>query len=292
MLYVYILKTYQNEFVSERKEKEKLLKAFKENKEFHLPASFYLQSEHLKPVQSSSTIGRGTFGSVELRHFKGEIVAAKLLVNEKYTFEQNRNMVLKEAKIIANLRFHNGLPSLVGICVDESPLKLVMQFYSFECGPKSLYSFLKEKFPVDIQKMHLIFLQIAEALNVIHVSGYLHNDLKLDNVVLHGDRNTIQPVIIDFNCGCKIERGRHFKLSVEEKEKYKKTRRHVAPEVVEGQSAQSVVSDIFSYGYMLEQTVRCGYSSEKFKKIIKNTVVHKNWKYRSSLTAICNDLTE
>ena len=66
-------------------------------------------------------------------------------------------MLLKEARIIMNLRFHVSLPSLVGVCIDEAPLKLVMQFYSFENGAKSLYAFLKKDIRINIDKMHFIF---------------------------------------------------------------------------------------------------------------------------------------
>lgn len=144
-----------------------------------------------------------------------------------------------------------------------------MIFFAFEDSAKSLYALLKEHIQIQTDKMVHTFYEIADALNTIHISGYLHNDLKLDNVVVYGNRDFINPVIIDFGRSCKIGKGRFFNLTAVEREKYRESRRHVAPELVDGRGCQSILSDIFSFGYMAMQVIKCGYSSKKLDSIVK-----------------------
>ena len=163
-----------------------MMTQFDAQKEFQLPPSFYLESKSLETdFDNVAEIGSGAFGSVVLGTFKGRVVAVKLMVNSNLEEKNQRRVLLKEAKTMVNLRSHGGLPTLVGICVDESPFKLVMDFCSFEGSADSLYSCLKARFAISIEKMHVIYLSLAEA--VVTCSGYLHNDIKLDNVVLSYD---------------------------------------------------------------------------------------------------------
>ena len=93
----------------------------------------------------------------------------------------------------------------------------------------------------------------------MHKKGFLHNDLKGDNVLLSNYDNAIHPVIIDFGKCRSITNPKRYSLTAKEQRKYKKYHRHIAPELVEGTHPQSCQSDIYSYGYLLGQinTVNC-----------------------------------
>ena len=164
------------------------------------------------------------------------------MVNINLEENNQRRVLLKEAKTMVNLRSHGSLPTLVGICVDESPFKLVMDFCSFEGSAESLYPCLKARFAISIEKMHAIYLSLAEALYTVHTSDYLYNDIKLDNVVLRGIKVAMIPVLIDFNKSCPINHGRKYNLTEPSKKEYRSVCRHIAPEVVDGTNCQSIYS--------------------------------------------------
>ena len=105
-----------------------------------------------------------------------------------------------------------------------------MDFCSFEGNAVSLLSFLKARVLVSIEKMHRICFSLAEALHTVHTSGYLHNDIKLDNVVLRGSKLAMIPVLIDYNKSCHINHGKTYNLSESSKQEYHSVCRHLAME--------------------------------------------------------------
>ena len=149
-------------------------------------------------------VGSGAFGSVVLRKLKGQVVAVKIF-NINADDSCQKQILMKEAKVMGNLRQHICLPTMIGVSIDFSPYKLIMNFCSFEGGAENMYSLLKKK--VHFPQMNEILFNIADALQTVHLSGYLHNDIKLDNIVIRGNKNNMIPVLIDFNkCTKKNER--------------------------------------------------------------------------------------
>ena len=99
--------------------------------------------------------------------------------------------------------------------------------------------------------------QTYEILIFIHERGFLHNDLKSNNVVIDGSEN--KPVIIDFGKSCKIVKARLRKPKVIEKSMKKFP--HIAPEIHRGER-QSIASDVFSFGYLVTRLFRNSTSPE------------------------------
>ena len=81
----------------------------------------------------------------------------------------------------------------------------------------------------------------------IHERGFLHNDLKSNNVVIDGSEN--KPVIIDLGKSCKIVKARLRKPKVNIEKSMNKFP-HIAPEMQRG-GRQSIASDVFSFGYLV-----------------------------------------
>ena len=97
--------------------------------------------------------------------------------------------------------------------------------------------------------------KIALALCNVHNAGFLHNDLKANNVVLDKERgeDKFNPVVIDFGKSLPMTSLKGpKKLSHQEQVKYTDKYPHIAPEIVEGSMGQSVKSDIFSFGKLCE----------------------------------------
>ena len=89
----------------------------------------------------------------------------------------------------------------------------------------------------------------------MHKVGFLHNDLKANNVVLDkSERKTYNPVIIDFGKSLPMTGLQGPKnLTKERQVKYMEAFPHIAPEIVTGLRGQSVKSDIFSFGKLAER---------------------------------------
>ena len=105
--------------------------------------------------------------------------------------------VLHEANILHSLGDHAGLPFLLGIYTEQGPYCLVLQFHS--CGEESLtlHKGIKQKL---LNKTSTVgtFEDICSALEYIHRKGFLHNDLKSNNVLLEPKKNGFGAMIIDF----------------------------------------------------------------------------------------------
>ena len=67
------------------------------------------------------------------------------------------------------------------------------------------------------------------------------------------DYKSCRSVLIDFGKACFISEAMLYKLSIEQKENYKKCHPQIAPEVRNGLEKQSFCSDIYSFGRVLQQ---------------------------------------
>ena len=105
-----------------------------------------------------------------------------------------------------------------------------------------------------------VFNDIAETLHFIHSKGFLHNDLKTDNVLIdRGDGDQFRPVIIDFGKSKETRSVVGFKRAAQIE--------YIAPQVKLGEP-ESPASDIFSFGKMLELAVSKASFCCKFSDLV------------------------
>lgn len=145
-----------------------------------------------------------------------------------------------------------GLPLLFGACLEEKPYQLVLQFHGIDGKCVTLHKAMQSTI-VDLINWVRILKETADALDFMHKKGFLHNDLKSDNIVMFQEDNAIHPVIIDFGKCRSIRNPKRYSLMAKEQRKYQKHHRHIAPELVKGTHPQSFKSDVYSYGYILNQ---------------------------------------
>ena len=94
----------------------------------------------------------------------------------------------------------------------------------------------------DLKKLSVRFLKLLEALDAFHSSGYLHLDISPDNILLIGNGDSEQIILIDYNSVHPIS-----DLSGENPGYFSTKPGYSAPEVRHG-STVSAESDIFSVG--------------------------------------------
>ena len=122
--------------------------------------------------------------------------------------KKTREEVWREASAITGIGDHWGIPLLFGVCTDRAPFYLVLQFQALRSKSVTLFKAASEKVIQDAAIMCAnILKQTYEILIFIHERGFLHNDLKSNNVVIDGSEN--KPTIINFGKSCKIVKARY-----------------------------------------------------------------------------------
>ena len=133
---------------------------------------------------------------------------------------------------------------------------------------------------------------VCKGLQFIHGRGYLHNDVKLDNIVLGTTRTgELKPYIIDFGKARRIDGGKMYTLSEIERQQFKLEHTHIAPDLRDGLVPQSIATDIYSYGRVIKQCNSIVIRSIKLKEF--NRIIlsyHSN--DRPQLDNICDVLMQ
>ena len=216
---------------------------------------------------SDEPIGSGTFGDCFLADYRGIKVVVKEMKRRDQSFKETercKKEVIHEAKVLNSLGDHEGLPFLLGICVEKEPYSLVTQFHGSGEESLTLHKAIKSKV---LNKVIIseTFTRISTTLEYIHSKGYLHNDLKSNNVLLERRNDCFRPVIIDFGKSKPIEKERQSS-----KNSKLRAADYIAPEVRNG-FKETTASDVYSLGKMLERAVFGRSFSNLFFKIISQT---------------------
>lgn len=211
-----------------------------------------LNPEYLEYV-FPDPIGSGSYGQCFLARYRNIDVLVKKMI---YTAavedkEKAKRNLIHEAKVLLALGDHERLPLIFGIVTKKEPLCLVTQFHSVNGCSMTLHeaSNTARLTTVDCTE---IFLEICSGLSHVHCRGYLHNDIKANNVVLERPSSTekYSPVLIDFGKSTKATA-----VLVSQHGKKRSTPGHqksyLAPEVCK-KRLYSVASDVYSLGRMLK----------------------------------------
>ena len=138
-----------------------------------IPPCMHLRRDDLP---AGDHVGCGTYGSCSLSIYKGIPVVVKRAMNpEKKSIDSLRRSVLDEAKTILSLKASPNLPLLIGVCVTEPPpFCLVTQYW----GKTSIWQAVHDKRLLGSVPWVNVIQQVVDAIEVVHSSGIVHNDLK------------------------------------------------------------------------------------------------------------------
>lgn len=199
-----------------------------------------------------SSFAKGVFGYCKLKMYQGHLVISK-----EFKTGASKIDVVKEARILQGIS-HPGLPIVLGADLSKVPYIIVTLFYGIDKSKTTLRRVLDEenKAGVKLNKRRslLIIKKLCETLMFLHSRSILHSDIKSDNIVLYKEEEGLKPVIIDFGKACSIKEAYDKKLknlSPEMKRVYRERHSHIAPEIVNGTSAQSTAMIYFLLGKSL-----------------------------------------
>jgi len=171
-----------------------------------------------------------------------ELVAIKRIFPEKYRILRQKNSVLLEEISLRNidhpnvLRFVDRFWHDGAFCmVTEFIWGLDMEIYLYQ-RPLSEMLFMR------------LASQMLDGLHAIHKQGYLHGDIKPQNMMIHfGEDSGISVKILDFGLADVLPDEVHFGKPNFLVDELFQTPEYVAPELIRGGTA-SELSDLYSLG--------------------------------------------
>ena len=201
------------------------------------------------------------------------------------------NAIKAEASIMSTLNTGDFTPHCFGISIDMRAI--ITSFISVNGQPLPLDLALSKDngiVELDIHTMFSCLLRLTCGLQFIHKKHTLHNDLKLDNIVL-GTTNysTVRPYIVDFGKACSTVAARTYHLTDEEKAEHKANHSQIAPDLRDGLVKQSACTDIFSLGRVFKRTNKTIIKSDDFY-ILAKECLHYHSHSRPSIEEIISKL--
>ena len=153
----------------------------------------------IKRDEGKLAIGTGTFGNCYLARFRGlRVVLKEFKERSHISVEKLRKEAAYEARVVQRLGDHPGIPLLFGVMLQQPIVALVFQFHGENDRSLTLYKAAKEKSFTENQEWNQVLREVADALAHIHGCGFIHNDLKSNNVVVEQREGQPSPIIIDF----------------------------------------------------------------------------------------------
>lgn len=198
------------------------------------------------------------------------------------------NAVLNKKNLTGGVLDFKGLPFLFGANVKKKPYLLVTEFYGIDGKCVTLENAVNGRLPLGIPKWANVLGKTSEALSYIHTKGFIHGDIKGNNIVIRKESDSYYPIIIDFDKMKKISEAKKYNLNSKEKERYSNKYRHIAPEVIKGSHPKSPASDIYSLGIVI--SLVCYYHRSAQLQNIAKQCIHGTPEKRPSIMQIISDI--
>ena len=195
------------------------------------------------PLQLRGDVGSGAFGTV-YRAWDTRLereVALKLL-DRMEPDEATASALIKEGRLLAQIR-HANVVTVYGADVFEGRAGVWMEFIS----GRTLKTLVVEQGPLGSAEAGLVGRDLCRALAAVHQRGYVHRDIKAQNVMRELGGRT---VLMDFGAGHDVQATEQLSL--------RGTPAYLAPELLAG-GQPSARTDIYSLGVLLYYLVSGGF---------------------------------
>lgn len=198
----------------------------------------------------TSEIGRGIFGVV----FKGwhrqidKPIAIKVLFQAVESENTGYKRFKREAQSASALN-HPNIVKIYDYGEREGRPYIVMDYIE----GRNLKEVLKEEIRLPSERAVPIFLQLADGLGHLHEAGFLHRDIKPDNVILQDTPFQKDFVtLVDFGIAKQLNEPSHKKLTMDGT--VVGTPAFMSPEQILGQELDQR-SDIYAFGVFMYTAV-------------------------------------
>jgi serine/threonine-protein kinase len=187
------------------------------------------------PFEIRAKVGTGTFGTVYRAWDPGleREVGVKLLHNVS---SRSASRLVDEARLLARVR-HSNIVTIFGADQFEGEVGFWMEFVN----GRTLKQIHAEQGTCSAEEALLFGLDLCRALAAVHRAGFLHCDVKAQNVMRETGGRT---VLMDFGAAALIHARTGSRSFIGG------TPLYLAPEVLAG-GAPSVRSDLYSLGVLL-----------------------------------------
>ncbi|KAK8866494.1 hypothetical protein M9Y10_009458 [Tritrichomonas musculus] len=206
----------------------------------------FIKDDHIKyQYQQLDELGRGAFGCViKCYDHKHKRTVAVKLVRDKPKLHQQVQLekeVLEAFMAKSDLSCQNHIIKIYEIFIYRSFVVFV-----FEVLSSNLYEALKaDKFKgLDMTKVRIVTGQIASSIKFLHSLGFIHCDIKPENMLWTNPRH-LAIKLIDFGCCCHAN---HTLFT------YIQSRFYRAPEVILGLE-YGLPIDIWSIGCVIYELI-------------------------------------
>jgi serine/threonine protein kinase len=169
------------------------------------------------------------------RHF-----AMKLLLPEKVSHGEHRRMLLHEARVGQKLA-HSNIIRILHVSENSKNPYFVMEF--FPAGSLKV-RLLRKQLEFIRERAHSILRQAATGLAYMNSKGWVHRDVKPDNMLVNGAGELR---LIDFALAQRIQKPSFFARLFRRKGLVQGTRSYMSPEQIRGEFLDTR-ADIYSYG--------------------------------------------
>lgn len=193
----------------------------------------------------------------------------KILLPEKAGDKEQRRMLFHEAEVGKQLA-HPNLLKIIEVGKDKKNPFLIMEFF-----PVMNLKVRVTRKQHDFIKQHAghIFQQAAGALAYLHARGWVHRDVKPDNILTN---NSAEVRVCDFGLAQRIEKPSFLAGLFKRKTTTQGTRTYMSPEQIRGDDLDGR-ADIYSFGVSLYEvtTSRPPFRASSHQELLNKHIKEK-----------------
>lgn len=154
------------------------------------------QPQPIRGYEFLKNLGQGGMGSVALAREErtGRLVAVKTLLPEIAVSQQSLNRFQREISVAAELR-HPNIVEYITHGEENGIVYLVTEFVN---GKNAQQLAKSRGGRMDFREVAQILLQMLDALNFAHSKGFIHRDIKEQNILIIGDYPHLTAKLTDF----------------------------------------------------------------------------------------------
>lgn len=151
-----------------------------------------------------SVLGEGGMARVHLAEHVviGKKVAIKTLLPQFVLCREARDMLMREATITASIK-HPNVIDIYDFAVDD----FGKPYFVMELAPGETLEQRLDAGTMGLAQCLDIAVRLADAVAAIHAAGFLHRDIKPQNVLLTSNGRRTIPKLIDFGIAKALEPG-------------------------------------------------------------------------------------